>query len=171
MRTEIEKYHLRVITVDGLIKMWLAYYGILIHYFSQPQMHHKKKKKRNTWIANCIHKAPVWFISLLSVKGSWGLALTHVADQLGCGSTLASWVGSCIQAPSRNPRLEALYIKTMVVHGEPHLYAYSFHHQGNSAPSWLSPWARFSLEHPGQSTLMIKGVYPGKLLINGQLDT
>lgn len=55
MRTEIEKYHLRVITVDGLIKMWLAYYGILIHYFSQPQMHHKKKKKET-------HELPTVFI-------------------------------------------------------------------------------------------------------------
>lgn len=44
MRTEIEKYHLRVNTVDELIKMWLAYYGILKHYFSLLQMHHKNQE-------------------------------------------------------------------------------------------------------------------------------
>lgn len=43
MRAEIEKYHLRVITVNGLIKMWPAYYDVLKHYLSQTQMHHKKK--------------------------------------------------------------------------------------------------------------------------------
>lgn len=44
MRMEIEKYHLCVIIVNGLIKMWLVYYGALKHYFSQPQMHRKNQE-------------------------------------------------------------------------------------------------------------------------------
>lgn len=59
--------------------------------------------------------------------------------------------------PSRNPRLKAVYMKAMVFVWKHILYAYSFHDQWSPAHPWLSPWARYSLEHPGQSTLMQKG--------------
>lgn len=45
MRKGIEKNHLHVITANGLINSeWLVYYGVLKHYFSQPQMHHKNQE-------------------------------------------------------------------------------------------------------------------------------
>lgn len=45
MRVKIEKkYHLRAISANGLNKMWLAYGGVLKHYFSQPQIIIKTKK-------------------------------------------------------------------------------------------------------------------------------
>lgn len=44
MRTEIEKYCLRVNTVNELVKMRLAYYGVLTYYFSLLQMHCKNQE-------------------------------------------------------------------------------------------------------------------------------
>lgn len=44
MRMETDKCHLHVIIVNGLIKIWVVYYGALKHYFSQPQMHHKNQE-------------------------------------------------------------------------------------------------------------------------------
>lgn len=135
MRAEIEKYHLRVLTVNGWIKMWPAYLWCLETLpLPTPDA---SEKPRHTWIVNGIHKAPVWFILLLSARANGGPALTHMADGLGCGSPSASWVGSYIHMPSRNPRPKAVYIKTMVAHGEHAHYAHGFHHQGNPAPFWL----------------------------------
>lgn len=76
MRKGIEKYHLHVITANGLINSeWLVYYGVLKHYFPNPRCIIKTKKYMDS---QCIHKAPFWFILLLSVRGAQGLALAHL---------------------------------------------------------------------------------------------
>ena len=41
-----KKYHLCVMTANGLVNMWLAYYGVLKYYFSQPQKHHRNQKNK-----------------------------------------------------------------------------------------------------------------------------
>lgn len=73
-------------TANGFVNMWLAYYGVLKRTFPSPQKHHRNQKIKDM-VANCIHKAPVWFILLLSVKGASCLALAHFVEELGYKST------------------------------------------------------------------------------------
>lgn len=88
MRTEIKKYHLRVNTVS---EFSYNVTGILrcLDTLLFPTLDASQKSKEHMG-TNCIHKALVWFILLLSAGGALGLALAYLVDMLGCGCKLAS---------------------------------------------------------------------------------